>query len=267
MAEAGACGDRHHAAAQGDRTPGQRGALVIGDSTTILATPLLGRRGLETDAKGCRQFAEGVAIVAARKRAGTLPHLVVVALGANGSVSAPAARRLLRIVGRNRVLALVTPSNSATSRATMRAIARRHPDRVLLIDWQRHSAGRGVFAGDGLHVTGSGAAVYADFIARRAAPVVKPPSRALRLPSHSTTTKSCGTVRRFGRRLAAHVISGRDRIACARARQLAGRPPLRGIPGWSWWDWTPLPGPWVEVYRRADRKVVVATTTTVARPR
>src|SRR4051794_39168897 len=55
----------HHARARG------RAPLIIGDSTLILAAPTLGRFGIEADAKGCRQFAEGVRILAARRHAGT----------------------------------------------------------------------------------------------------------------------------------------------------------------------------------------------------
>lgn len=77
----------------------------------------------------------------------TLPHLVVVALGTNGAVSAGVIRRLLSTVRSTRVLALVTPRNHA----------------------------------------------------------------------------------------------------------------LQGIPGWAGTDWTLLPGPWIDAYRRRDRCVVVAT--------
>lgn len=175
-------------------------------------------------------------------------------------MSAGAIRRLLSTVGSTRVLALVTPRNHASSGQAMRAAARRHPDRVLLIDWRRYSSGRrGVFGGDGLHPTPTGTRVFAAYIARRAAPVIKPPSRSLHLPVHRTGTKDCGTQRRFGRTLAVRVVTGRGRIACARARQIARLPPLQGIPGWAWADWTPLPGPWIDAYRRRDRRVVVAT--------
>jgi hypothetical protein len=147
VAEAGACGYGRHASPSGPKTPGQRGALVIGDSTMIFATPLLGRRRMEADAKECRQFADGLRIVAARKRAGSLPHLVVIALGANGPVSLQSLEQLLRTVGRGRVLALVTPRNQSSTQTAMRTLAARRPHRVLLMDWKRHSDGRGGWFG------------------------------------------------------------------------------------------------------------------------
>ncbi|XAY06825.1 hypothetical protein DSM112329_03703 [Paraconexibacter sp. AEG42_29] len=94
-------------------------------------------------------------------------------------------------------------------------------------------------------------------IARLAAPVIKPPARALTLPRRTTATKYCGTLRRAGRRLTVRVVRGP--ITCPRALRLATPPTLQGIRGWRWADWTPLPGPWVDAYRRADGKVVVAT--------
>lgn len=252
-----ACGERRHSSVHAHAARG--GALVIGDSTMILAAPLLARMGLETDAKGCRQFAEGLRIVATRQRAGTLPHLVVMALGANGPVSVDGLQRLLRVVGTRRVLALVTPRNQPASQAAIRAMARLRPDRILLMDWQRHGGGPALFAGDGLHPSNAGAVVYARFIAGRAAPIIRPPFRALRLPLHRFSSKDCGTVRRSGRRLDVRVVAGRERVTCARARRVAARPPLQGVRGWRWADWSTLPGPWIDVYRRGGRRFVVAT--------
>lgn len=260
VASAAGCADAHpRAAPSGPRTPGQRGALVVGDSTLIYATPLLGAHGLEADAQGCRQFPAGVALVAARVRRHTLPHLLVMALGTNGGVGTPQLSRLLRLIGRRHVLALVTPPNQPATQTAMRAFARRHSDRVLLMDWQRYAAGRGVFSGDGIHPTPSGAKVQAAFVEARAAGVIRPPSRTLHLPLHRARTKDCGVRVRFGQHLDVRVLRGRSHITCTQARKLAGRPPLRPIPGWRWADWSALPGPWLDVYRRAGGRIVVAT--------
>ncbi len=37
-----------------------RAPVIIGDSTMILATPYLGRSGIEADARGCRQMSAGI---------------------------------------------------------------------------------------------------------------------------------------------------------------------------------------------------------------
>ena len=67
----------------------------------IFAAPYLGARGLQADAKGCRQFSDGVGMLAQRRRAGTLPRLSILALGANGPVSAAQIAGALSTVGRD----------------------------------------------------------------------------------------------------------------------------------------------------------------------
>jgi hypothetical protein len=249
---------RHVQAARGHA--GSRAPLVLGDSTMIFAAPVLGRLGLEADAKGCRSFAAGVGILEARRRAGTLPHVVVLALGANGGASSGAIAHALAVVGAGRVLGLVTPRNDGGATAAMRAAARRHPDRVLLVDWVRYSAPHGGWFGeDGLHVGQPGADAFARLIRRRVGPVAFPPVSALRVPRSARGTTACGTVRRSGRTLRVHVTRGKRRIMCARARELARRPALRPADGWRSYDWRAArSGPWTWVLARRDRKVVVA---------
>ena len=237
-----------------------RAPLIIGDSTMIFAAPYLGRRGFQADAHGCRQFSAGVAMLAGRRRSGTLPWYPVLALGANGPVSRPAIERALRAIGPRRVLGLVTPRNLSSSRASMRAAKRRHPARVLLLDWAAFSQGHaGWFGGDGLHVNDSGARAFAAFVARHSSPEM-PPVRRLRMPRSSRGTIACGMIRRSGRRLRVQIARGAERIRCARARQIARTPPLRRVAGWRPYDWRGVRrGPWAEVYARLDRRVLVGT--------
>src|SRR3954447_4436360 len=96
-ADASACGYTVRARAHGHHA--RRAPLIIGDSTMIFAAPWLGRHGLEADAKECRQFSEGVAMLAARRRAGTLGHLSILALGANGPVSSGMLAGALHTIG------------------------------------------------------------------------------------------------------------------------------------------------------------------------
>jgi hypothetical protein len=106
---------------------------VVGDSTLILAAPKLGALGLEADARGCRQFTAGVALLRQRRNAGTLPRVVVLALGANGPISDGAMSAALKAVGRHRVLARVTARRSPASDHQMYAAAHgHHPVRVAL---------------------------------------------------------------------------------------------------------------------------------------
>src|SRR3954453_20841429 len=228
-ADASACGYTVRARAHGHHA--RRAPLVLGDSTMIFAAPWLGRHGLRADAKECRQFSEGVGMLAARRRAGTLPHLSILALGANGPVSRGMIARALHTVGRGRVLGLVIPRKSGFTERSMRRAARVHPDRVLLIDWVSFSSGHGSwFAGDGLHVTPAAGRIYANFIARTAAPIEYPPHKALHPPHTSRGSNAGGKVRQLGRPLGVRVIRGR--VSCRRRRRLAGDTPVEPTRGW-----------------------------------
>lgn len=256
-----ACAVREHARAAA--VPGRYGMapLVIGDSTMLLAAPILGRLGLEVDARGCRQFGQGLRIVARRQRAGALPRVVVLALGANGPIAARQLAAARRLVGRDHTLVLVTPRRSPDRVTAMRRAARRHPDRVLVADWVRFSARhRAWFADDGLHVGPAGARAYAAFLRGAVAPLAFPPVAPLRLPRRVREAQACGTVRRDGARLRVYVVRGADRVRCERARQLARAPRLRRVPGWTTFDWRATHhGPWAWVHVRADRRAIVAT--------
>ena len=255
---AAACDEAKRSAASGPHNA--RAPLIVGDSTMIFAAPYLGHRGFEADAHSCRQFSQGVAMLAARRRAGTLAHFAVLALGANGPVSEPMIEGALRAVGGTRILGLVTPRNLAVTRAAMHAAARRHPGRVLLIDWAAFSAGHDAWFGDdGLHVNFTGARAYAAFIARHSRPEM-PPVRALRMPRSSRRSARCGSVRRQGRAFRVLVARGARRVACARARQIARTPPLRRIPGWRAYDWRDVGrGWWSAVYARLDHRILIGT--------
>jgi hypothetical protein len=145
--------------------------IAIGDSTMLLALPNLTRRGFTVNAHGCRQFPEARALLARLARAHRLPHLVVVALGADGSVTAADVRATLRILGAGRMLVLVTPrelgGGSGSDAAIVRDAARSHAARVEVLDWVAESAGHGGwFQPDGLHLTFTGAAAFARVLAR-----------------------------------------------------------------------------------------------------
>ena len=177
-AVAHACGGVRHASAVKRGAEG-RAPLVIGDSVLLGAVPQVAGAGFEVNTRGCRQMSEGLGIIAARKRAKTLPHFVVIALGANGSISARQIREAMRLVGRDRVLGLVTPRESGGGQGSdarnVRAAGRRFPGRVVVLDWVRFSAGRGGwFAGDGLHLGPSGARGLARLL-RRALPLAVEP--------------------------------------------------------------------------------------------
>ncbi|MEA2171070.1 MAG: hypothetical protein QOF76_4370 [Solirubrobacteraceae bacterium] len=256
-ASAAACGYTKRAGVRHPRGQGHRVGLFIGDSTGIFAVPLLAHRGIRADSKECRQFGEAFAIIRRRRARGTLPHLVVLGLGANGPVSTGQVSAAIRAIGRGRVLGLVTPRNLISSASAMRAVARRRPDRVLLIDWRAFSAGNGSwFAGDGLHVDGAGALAFTRLIVRRAAGVLSPPQlHHMRKPPR----RACGRVRRRdGRHVRVYVLRGKP--SCGAARTIARREPLTLHKDWHWYDWRPVRrGGWRDVYVSHHRRWRIVT--------
>jgi hypothetical protein len=257
-----ACGEGQHNEARA--TPKQIGVapLEIGDSTSIFAAPILGHLGIEADAHGCRQASQGLQILSARRSAGTLPHVVVFALGANGAISSGQVASALGILGTERVLALVTAKRSPANNAEVRAAAAAHRDRVLLIDWDRFSSAHGSwFAGDGLHVNQAGASAYAHLIERSIRHYAFPPVHHLHLSTSAKGRKSCGPVRESGHRLRVYVLRGVDLATCATARSVVRQPPLDPFQGWNSFDWRPTHnGPWQWVYQRQDRRVTLGAT-------
>jgi lysophospholipase L1-like esterase len=150
---------------------GQLPPLALGDSTMILSLPGLASAGYDANAHGCRQFFQALALMSALRSAGRLPHMVTLALGANGTVSAAQIEQALRIMCCNRLLVLVTPrelgGGSGSDAAIERVEAKRHPGRILLLDWVAYSQGHSSwFAPDGLHLGPAGVAGFTSLLAR-----------------------------------------------------------------------------------------------------
>jgi lysophospholipase L1-like esterase len=150
---------------------GQRPPLTIGDSTMLLSLPGLAHAGFEGNAHGCRQFFQALDMLRQMRAHGSLPHMVVIGLGANGSVTGTDIAETLRALGPHRLLVLMTPrelgGGSGSDAATERAAARGHPGRILLLDWVRYSAGHANWFGpDGLHLTPPGYEAFTALITR-----------------------------------------------------------------------------------------------------
>jgi hypothetical protein len=143
-----------------------RPPLAIGDSSMLLALPALARVGYKVNARGCRQFGEGLRLLRDARRHHQLPHLAVLALGADASITGGQIEEAKKILGPKRKLGLVTPrelgggeSNDAT---VIRNAGQRDPERVKVLDWVHYSAGHSSwFQPDGLHLTFSGAKAFA----------------------------------------------------------------------------------------------------------
>jgi hypothetical protein len=155
-----------------------RPPLAIGDSSMLLALPALARVGYKANARGCRAYPEGIRLIRDEARHHRLPHLVVIALGADQSVTAGDIGQALKVLGPNRKLGLVTPretgggeSNDAT---VIRNAGQRYPRRVKVLDWVHYSAGHSSwFQPDGLHLTFSGAKAFARLL-KKLIPLASP---------------------------------------------------------------------------------------------
>jgi hypothetical protein len=143
-----------------------RPPLAIGDSSMLLALPALARVGYRVNARGCRQFPEGLSVLRDARRHHRLPRLAVLALGADASISARQISRARKIMGPKRKLGLVTPrelgGGESNDAKVIRNAGQRDPQHIKVLDWVRYSAGHSSwFQPDGLHLTFSGAKAFA----------------------------------------------------------------------------------------------------------
>lgn len=160
-----------------------RAPLIVGDSVLLGAMGTVAAEGFEVNAHGCRGWGEGIAYLRARRHAGSLPHLVVLQLGTNWSITAHGIREAVSITGSRRVLAIMTPREvggfGGRDAQNVRAAAKRYPEQVLVLDWVRYTRTKAAwFAPDGIHLTWSGIDGIARFL-RRAVPYAVAGSTAL----------------------------------------------------------------------------------------
>jgi hypothetical protein len=155
-----------------------RPPLAIGDSSMLLALPALSRVGYKVNARGCRQFAEGLAVLRDARRHHRLPRLAVLALGADASVSAGQVAQARKIMGPKRKLGLVTPRETgggdSKDAEVIRNAGQRDPVHIKVLDWVHYSAGHSSwFQPDGLHLTFSGAKAFARLL-KKLIPLASP---------------------------------------------------------------------------------------------
>jgi hypothetical protein len=167
-AQAQGCGFAHRAP-QGGRIG--MAPLAIGDSVMLGAARRLSERGFEVDARCARRPEEGTTLLRQRRRRGSLPEIVVMALGTNVVMTSRDIRHMRRALGRRRTLMLVTPFREWHPFYTqpMRRAARRHPKRVQLIDWSSRAArNRHWLWSDGTHLRPAGVEAYSRIVKRAA---------------------------------------------------------------------------------------------------
>jgi hypothetical protein len=145
--------------------------LAIGDSSMLFALPELAKRGFKANARGCRAMPEGVEVIKKANQRGPLPRLIVIALGADGTISMAEIRQVLKILGRKTKLGLVVPletgGQTGHDAEVVRDAAQKFDKRIRLLDWPNFSSGHpGWFQPDGLHLTFPGAAAFARLCAK-----------------------------------------------------------------------------------------------------
>jgi lysophospholipase L1-like esterase len=156
-----------------------RAPIAIGDSPMLLALGDLANEGYRANARGCRQWAEGLDVIRKLKHEDHLPKLVVVALGSNGVVNKSDIHEALDLLGKKRTLGLVTPRETGGTAGhdadVVRKEAEAHSNRIELLDWVKYSAGHsGWFQPDGLHLTFEGADAFADLLKKPLKDLPKP---------------------------------------------------------------------------------------------
>lgn len=173
------CKKVHRGKAQVDPNPKGRAPVALGDSTMILPIPNLNAVGYSVNARGCRGFKEAVNIARKLKAKHHLPHLVLINSYGNGGVNPGLIAEALSVLGKRRVLGLVTAYNADTGKPpapdtdVLFKAARRYPHRIFVTDWVKYSRPHHAaeptpgawFLPDLFHPNFTGADAYAQFLA------------------------------------------------------------------------------------------------------
>ena len=136
-----------------------RPPLVIGDSVLYDVVRPLARKGFEANGMICRTMAQGLAIMERRRARKTLPHMVILELGANGRVTTGDIQAALKIVGPGRVLVMLTPTDDDPPRGidaqVIKASGVLYSKRMIVLDWAGAVAANPAWvARDGVHLAG-----------------------------------------------------------------------------------------------------------------
>ena len=150
------CGQKR-SAGPAQRPGVARPPLVIGDSVLYDAVPGLARLGFEANGMICRRMDQGLAILRSRAKRRILPRLVVLELGANGTVTTAQVDEALALVGSRGKLVLLTPTDTDRPKGAdaivMRLAALRTPARVRVLEWATLAAVHPEWmAKDGVHL-------------------------------------------------------------------------------------------------------------------
>jgi peptidoglycan/LPS O-acetylase OafA/YrhL len=147
--------------------------IAIGDSVMLGAKPALTSKSVfgghaYVDAVEGRQFTTAPALVARYVRT-KRPHMVIIHLGNNGTVTFADMQAMMNTLRTVPVVVLVTLHVARSWEASDNRLIRyeaAHHSNVALADWHTLSAGRTGIFWDGIHVNSRGAALYAAMLIR-----------------------------------------------------------------------------------------------------
>jgi hypothetical protein len=173
------CKGVHRGDAEVNPNPNGRPPIIIGDSTVLLPIPNLNAVGYSVNARGCRGFKEAVEVAAKLRKKHELPHLVLMNDYGNGGVNPNLVTEALDVLGRKRVLGLVTEYNADTGHPpapdtdVLFKARKQYKHRILVLDWVEYSRAHhkaepkpgAWFLPDLFHPNFTGADAYAQFLA------------------------------------------------------------------------------------------------------
>ncbi len=141
------CSRVYHKPALGQAPGHAKPPLLIGDSVVGYAMKELQKIGYRINAQGCRTFPRGITAIKREAHKRGLPKLIVVELGTAGNVTRQNIGRLLRFLGPNRKLVLVTPRKFGgrafrggvdPDAADYHRAAEKYPGRVFVVPWAEY---------------------------------------------------------------------------------------------------------------------------------
>jgi hypothetical protein len=143
--------------------------LALGDSVMLGARQSLEQQipNMYVDAKVSRQFSDSTVVLAEYKNAKLLPPTIVVHMGTNGAFSDAQFDDLMNTVGRRQVFFVNAREPRTWETDVNNRLAADVPKykNAHLLDWHKFAGSHtDWFVSDGIHLSGTGAKWYAEFI-------------------------------------------------------------------------------------------------------
>ena len=145
---------------------------LLGDSVSLSAAPQLLQQmpGIRVEAEVGHQLWDAADQLDQMSKQGELRPITVIALGTNGATKDSDWDRILKTLGKDRLLVLVIPHGPPEwipqVQAQMTALSEAHRDQIVVADWDAASKYVKEFAPDKVHPRQNGQQVFAQLIRR-----------------------------------------------------------------------------------------------------